>query len=50
MQHGQLLKRLDDSDEDIELEREYTSHDVDPPPTAAEPGSIKRMECDREYG
>src|SRR5712691_2900676 len=48
LQERQLLERLDDSDEDIEIESHPSADDVDPAPGSRQPVAIKRQDRDRQ--
>lgn len=48
LQRRQLAERLDDADEDVEVQRRRRGHDVDPPPRAGEPQAVEREQRQRD--
>jgi len=48
-QRRQLLERLHDGDEDVEIESEHRTHDVNPPPRSGEAEKVERDDRRRQH-
>jgi hypothetical protein len=48
-QRRQLLERLHDADEDVEIESEHRTHDVNPPPRSGEAEKVERDDRRRQH-